>query len=109
MRVLPFHFLLPLLLAVVFQPTMSFGQSVTVGGGASLSLGAGTLNAGCGDLIVASAGILSINSGAAVANRNVNISGGTLNGGTGDADTGELPLHCAASVKRIEMELAKLF
>ena len=83
MRALQFHLVLPLLIAVSAISPLVSAQSVTVGGGASISLGAGTLNTGCGDLIIAPAGQLAVNSGAAIANRNVNISGGTLNGGSG--------------------------
>jgi hypothetical protein len=63
--------------------TATFAQSVNVGGGAAISLGAGTLNTGCGDIAVSGSGIFSVDSGSAIGNRHVNIAGGTINGGSG--------------------------
>jgi hypothetical protein len=56
-------------------------QGVSVPSGAQFSVGAGSLDLGCGDLSVA--GTFSLNTGSAVTVRDVAINSGTINGGSG--------------------------
>ena len=70
-----------LLVAALLTPTTALAQIITISSGSQFSLGSGSLSAGCGDLAVA--GTLSIDSGSANNIRNVAISPGTINGGSG--------------------------
>lgn len=56
-------------------------QGIIIEPGATLSLGDGQVNLGCGDLEVG--GLLSVGPGMASGIRNINISGGTVEGGSG--------------------------
>lgn len=70
-----------LLAGALLSPSFLSAQSITVASGTLLSLGAGSIDAGCGDLSVA--GTFSVGSGSANSLRNVAINPGTINGGSG--------------------------
>ena len=70
-----------LLAATLLTPAFALAQTIAISSGSQFSLGSGSLSAGCGDLAVA--GTLSIDSGSANNIRNVAISPGTINGGSG--------------------------
>jgi hypothetical protein len=70
-----------LLAGALLSPSFLSAQSITVASGTLLSLGAGSIDAGCGDLSVA--GTFSVGSGSANSLRNVAINSGTINGGSG--------------------------
>lgn len=70
-----------LLAAVLLTPSYLSAQTISVASGTQLSLGAGSIDAGCGDLAVA--GTFSVGSGSANSLRNVAINPGTINGGSG--------------------------
>lgn len=67
--------------ALCLVSCLAHAQSITVGPGASLSLGDGQLGLGCGDLTVE--GLMSVGSGTAGGIGSVNIAGGSLSGGSG--------------------------
>jgi hypothetical protein len=70
-----------LLAGVLLSPSYLSAQTISVASGTQLSLGAGSIDAGCGDLAVA--GTFSVGSGSANSIRNVAINPGTINGGSG--------------------------
>ncbi len=67
--------------AALCLPSLAQAQTITIANGAQWSLGAGSLNADCADLLVA--GTLSIDSGSANEIRDVTINPGVINGGSG--------------------------
>ena len=60
---------------------MANAQGISIAAGSQISLGAGNITAGCGDLTVA--GVLNLNSGSVSLIDNVSINPGTINGGSG--------------------------
>ena len=70
-----------LLAGVLLPPSHLSAQTISVPPGAHLLLGAGSIDAGCGDLAVA--GTFSLGSGSANSIRNVTINPGTIHGGSG--------------------------
>ena len=71
-----------LAVTILLVPGIGFSAGITVQSGASLSLGAGAINFGCTDLVVA--GDFSISTGSITAANDVNISAGSVDAGSGD-------------------------
>jgi hypothetical protein len=101
-----------LLAGALLSPSFLSAQSITVASGTLLSLGAGSIDAGCGDLSVA--GTFSVGSGSANSLRNVVINPGTIKG-VAEASTcrvtgsTRVPLMPKPAASTLPMAAAQLF
>lgn len=110
-----------LLAGALLCSTHLFAQTISVRAGADFSLGAGSITAGCIDLIVQ--GEFSVNSGSVSGLRNVTISSGTLSGGSGnislsgnwanqggfDSQTGSVVISDGCGVSRSSLDGNSMF